>query len=106
MGDDSAASELGVSPDSRKHAILTHMRKQDCEPKPSCRSRRAPETLSDLSMTGPGVGPLLAMAAVIVPPTLSDLLANRVFMAGFLAWFLAQFGKVSSFKKMRGHGDL
>ena len=55
---------------------------------------------------GPGVGPLLAMAAVIVPPTLSDLLANRVFMAGFLAWFLAQFGKVSSFKKRRGHGDL
>ena len=79
-----------------------HMRNMTCVAlKPSCRSRWAPEGLSGLTVTGPGVGGgLLAMAAVIVPPTLSDLLANRVFMAGFLAWFLAQFGKVGSLKKV------
>jgi acid phosphatase family membrane protein YuiD len=37
---------------------------------------------------------LLAMAAV-VPPSPADLLSNKVFMAGFVAWFGAQFGKVS-----------
>ena len=37
---------------------------------------------------------VIAMAGAVVPCTLSDLIGNRVVMAGFVAWFAAQFGKV------------
>jgi hypothetical protein len=40
---------------------------------------------------------LAAMTFAAVPGCgIADLLCNRVFMAGFTAWFIAQFAKVQS----------
>jgi hypothetical protein len=49
-----------------------------------------------------------ALALAAVPGcSLADLLANRVFMASFTAWFIAQFAKVSSNRGLwrRGAGS-
>eukprot|EP00798_Chlamydomonas_sp_ICE-L_P018308 gene18308-24769_t len=57
-------------------------------------------------------GALVAMAAIVVPPVAfaggapADILTNRVFMAGFVAWFLAQFGKIFTHRYKHGVWDI
>jgi hypothetical protein len=54
-------------------------------------------------------GLMAAMAVVVAPlhpPALSDLLANKVFMAGFLAFAAAQIGKIFTERYKRGYWSL
>ena len=41
-----------------------------------------------------GGAELAALGVLVLPSSLQELLANRVLVTGFLAWFAAQFGKV------------
>ncbi|GAX80886.1 hypothetical protein CEUSTIGMA_g8321.t1 [Chlamydomonas eustigma] len=68
-------------------------------------ARTAAQQGSDSLPTGPPGMLVLAMAAV-VPPSPADLLSNKVFMAGFVAWFGAQFGKIFTERYKKGYWDL
>ena len=60
-----------------------------------CSCRDQSPCWSDRLGNARGLPAMMAMAgAVVVPCTMADLLGNRVLMAGFAAWFAAQFGKV------------